>query len=110
MLNFLRRLLGLPTKPSLSKASEETRNNRNPSIIQKLVVVIAESALDGNDFYRFPISEIGGDRAYAQTFVNILKAELMNSFSDEFDVKLEMLYDNIIVEWGERRNARYTIG
>lgn len=110
MLNFLRRLLGLPTKPSLSKASEETRNNRNPSIIQKLVVAIAESALDGNDFYRFPISEIGGDRAYAQTFVNILKAELMNSFSDEFDVKLEMLYDNIIVEWGERRNARYTIG
>ena len=70
---------------------------------------IAESALDGNDFYRFPISEIGGDRSYAQTFVNILKAELMNNFSDEFNVKLEMLYDNIIVEWGERRNARYSV-
>lgn len=108
MLNFLRRLLGLPTKPSLSKASEETRNNRNPSIIQKLVVAIAESALKGHDFYRFPISEIGGDRAYAQTFANILKAELMNNFSDEFDVKLEMLHDNIIVEWGDRI-VRYSL-
>lgn len=71
-------------------------------------MAIAESALEGNDFYRFPITEIGGDRAYAQTFVNILKAELMNNFSDEFDVKLEMLHDNIIVEWGDRI-VRYTL-
>lgn len=110
MLNFLRKLLGLPTKPSLSKASKETRNNRNPSIIQNLVVAIAESALEGNDFYKFPISEIGGDRAYAQTFVNILKSELCTHFVDDFHVELEMLHDNIRVEWGERRNARYTIG
>lgn len=108
MLNFLRRLLGLPTKPSLRAVTEEVRDERNPSILRKLVVQIAESALRGNDFYRFPISEIGGDRAYAQTFANILKAELMNNFSDEFDVKLEMLHNNIIVEWGDRI-VRYTL-
>lgn len=108
MLNFLRRLLGLQIKPSLRAVTEEVRDERNPSILRKLVVQIAESALKGNDFYRFPITEIGGDRAYAQTFVNILKAELMNNFSDEFDVKLEMLHDNIIVEWGDRI-VRYTL-
>lgn len=108
MLNFLRRLLGLPIKPSLRSVTEEVRDERNPSILRKLVVQIAENALDGNDFYRFPISEIGCDRAYAQTFVNILKAELMNNFSDEFDVKLERLHDNIIVEWGDRI-VRYTL-
>lgn len=94
----------------MRKASKETRDNRNPSIIQNLVVAIAESALEGNDFYKFPISEIGGDRSYAQTFVNILKSELMKNFSDEFNVKLEMLHDNILVEWGERIDAYYTIG
>ena len=108
MLNFLRRLLGLPTKPSLRKVSEEVRQSKESDTIQGLVVRISESALKGNDFYRFPISEIGGDRAYAQTFANILKAELMNNFSDEFDVKLEMLHDNIIVEWGDRI-VRYTL-
>lgn len=110
MLNFLRRLLGLSTKPSLSKVTKETRDSRNPFIIQNLVVTIAESALEGNDFYRFPITEIGGDRAYAQTFVNILKAELMKNFEDDFHVELEILHDNIRVEWGERRDARYTTG
>lgn len=42
MLNSLRRLLGLPIKPSLSTVAKETRDSRNPSIIQNLVVAISE--------------------------------------------------------------------
>ena len=43
MLNFLRKLLGLPTKPSLRKVSEEVRQSKEVDTIQGLVVRISES-------------------------------------------------------------------
>lgn len=51
MLNFLRRLLGLPIKPSLRKVSEEVKQNKEADLLQGLVVRISESALEGNSHH-----------------------------------------------------------
>lgn len=109
MLNFLRRLLGLPTKPSLRKVSEEVRQSKEFDTIQGLVVRISESALKGNNQYRFPISEICGDRKYAHIFVKMLEKELKKNFSNHFLVEVEQLHNNINVEWGEYIDARYSV-
>lgn len=108
MLNFLRRLLGFPIKPSLRKVSEEVRQSKEVDTIQGLVVRISESALEGNNQYRFPISEIG-DRQYAHIFVKMLAKELKKNFSNHFLVEVEQLRDNINVEWGEHIDARYSV-
>ena len=108
MVNFLRRLLGLPIKPSLHKVSEEVRQDKEADILQALVVRISESALEGNNQYRFPISEIG-DRKYAHVFVKMLEQELKKNFSNHFLVEVEQLRDNINVEWGEHIDARYSV-
>lgn len=109
MLNFLRRLLGLSIKPSLRKVSEEVRQSKEADTIQGLVVRISESALEGNNQYRFPISEIGGDRKYAHIFVKMLDKELKKNFSNHFLVEVEQLHNNINVEWGEHIDARYSV-
>ena len=108
MLNFLRRLLGLPIKPSLSKVSEEVRQEKEADMLQGLVVRISESALEGNSQYRFPFAEIG-DRKYAHIFVKMLDKELKKNFSNHFLVEVEQLRDNINVEWGEHIDARYSV-
>lgn len=108
MLNFLRRLVGLPIKPSLRKVSEEVRQDKEADILQRLVVRISESALEGNSQYRFPISEVG-DRKYAHIFVKMLEKELKKNFSNHFLVEVEQLRDNINVEWGEHIDARYSL-
>ena len=101
-------MLGLPIKPSLRKVSEEVRQSKEVDTIQGLVVRISESALEGNNQYRFPISEIG-DCKYAHIFVKMLDKELKKNFSNHFLVEVEQLRDNINVEWGEHIDARYSV-
>lgn len=108
MLNFLRRLLGLPIKPSLRKVSEEVRQDKEADLLQGLVVRISESALEGKNRCRFPISEVG-DRQYAHIFVKMLEKELKKNFSNHFLVEVEQLHNNINVEWGEHIDARYSV-
>lgn len=101
-------MLGLPIKPSLRKVSEEVRQSKETDKLQGLVVRISESALEGNNRYRFPISEVG-DRQYAHIFVKMLEKELKKNFSNHFLVEVEQLRDNINVEWGEHIDARYSV-
>lgn len=85
------------------------RLDQDMSMINKVIVKISESALEGDNQYRFPISEIGGDRKYAYTFVKMLDKELKKNFSNHFLVEVEQLRDNINVEWGEHIDARYRL-